>query len=102
VMLVVVLVRRGHFAFDALLVRRLVLLLGASLAMGVVLLLGADLLEPWLVDRSSWIAGLALLALCVLGLAAYSLFVIASGAVDARRYLGVILARRRGAPPPEV
>lgn len=95
VMLVVVLVRRGHFVADRLLVRRLVLLTVASLLMGVALVVGADLLDPWLRDRHEAIAGPALLALCLAGMVVYALACILTGAVDVKRYGRAILSRGR-------
>lgn len=93
VMLLVVLVRRGHFAADRLLVRRLTLLAIASLLMGAALVVGVDLAEPWLRDRREMVAGGALAALCAGGMAVYGLAAVATGAVDVRRYGRAILAR---------
>jgi putative peptidoglycan lipid II flippase len=95
VMLLVTLIRRGHFQGDALLVRRLTLLTLASLVMGAALLGGADLLDPWLRDRSELVSGLALLALCGGGVVVYGLIAVVTGAVDVRRYGRALLARRR-------
>ncbi|WP_181700379.1 murein biosynthesis integral membrane protein MurJ [Chthonobacter albigriseus] len=94
VMLWVVLVRRGHFAADRLLVRRLVLLAVASLLMGGGLVAGVDWLSPWLSDDSEIVSGLALLALCAGGMAIYGLAAVLTGAVDIRRYGRALLERR--------
>jgi putative peptidoglycan lipid II flippase len=96
VMLLAVLIRRGHAAPDRLLVRRLVLIALASLAMGAALVAGADLLDPWLRDPSDLVAGLALAVLCAAGGMVYAAAVVLTGAVDLRRHLGAVLARRRG------
>ncbi len=93
IMLVVVLVRRGHFVADRLLLRRLVLLTIASLLMGAALIGGADLLDPWLQDRHELVSGLALLGLCVGGMAVYAIACVVTGAVDVKRYGKAILSR---------
>lgn len=93
VMLIAVLVRRGHFVHDRLLVRRLVLIAVASLIMGAALIFGERFAGSFLHDRHGLVAGLALLCLCGFGLAVYAVAVVASGAVDVRRYLKAILSR---------
>jgi putative peptidoglycan lipid II flippase len=95
VMLLVVLIRRGHFVWDRLLTRRLVLLALASLVMGGALVIGADLMEPWLRDERELVSGTALLALCAGGFVVYGLATVLSGAVDVKRYARAILERRR-------
>lgn len=99
VMLVVELRRRGHFVADALLVRRLALLAVASLLMGGALVLGADYADPWLRDGRELVAGGALFALCLFGMAVYGLATVLTGAVDIRRYGRALLARRRRREP---
>ncbi|WP_075216872.1 murein biosynthesis integral membrane protein MurJ [Mongoliimonas terrestris] len=95
VMLLTTLVRRGHFVSDGLLVRRLVLLALASLAMGAALVGGERLVADRLADRSEWVSGLALLALCAGGMGVYALAVVATGAADVRRYGRALLERRK-------
>ena len=108
VLLLVVLVRRGHFAWDRLLTRRLVLLALASVVMGAGLLGLQHLLAPWLSGETAAVEGLALLALCAGGMVVYAVAVLATGAVDVRRYAKALRQRRRPAaaekppePPPE-
>ena len=96
VMLLVVLLRRGHFVWDRLLATRLIWLALASLAMGGALAGGQMLLAPWLADPSELVSGGALAALCAGGFAVYAVAVLATGVVDVKRYGRAILARRSG------
>lgn len=99
VMLLVVLVRRGHFIGDRLLVRRLVLLSLASLMMGGALLAGDRWMAAWLESRSELTAGGALALLCAGGMVVYAVATVATGAVDVRRYARAIVDRKgRKAP----
>lgn len=95
-MLVGVLIKRGHFVADGLLIRRLVLLSLASLVMGVALIAGADLIEAPLQSRHIMVSGPWLIGLCGFGMLVYGLATILTGAVDVRRYARAILDRRRG------
>jgi putative peptidoglycan lipid II flippase len=77
--LYVTLVRRGHFALDAGLRRKLPRLLLAALVMGGTLLLVTPWIDPWLTG-SLLRRGLALAALVGAGFAVYSLACVATGA----------------------
>jgi len=92
-LLIVVLWRRGHFAPDIALLRRLVLVFLASLLMGAVLHFAALLLAPWLTD--TWLAvraaGLALLV--VLGMAVFAVFTQISGGADLTGMLKALTRR---------
>ncbi|WP_237152744.1 murein biosynthesis integral membrane protein MurJ [Oryzibacter oryziterrae] len=92
-MLVAVLIKRGHFVVDSLLVRRLVLLGVASLAMGGALVLGDRFLADRLASRHELEAGGALLALCLGGMLVYGLAAMLTGAVDVKRYAKAVLKR---------
>ena len=93
VMLVVVLIRRGHFVADRLLYRRLALLALASLMMGAALVLGASVIDGPLHDRHFIVAGPWLIGLCGFGMIVYGIAAMATGAVDVRRYAGALLRR---------
>jgi putative peptidoglycan lipid II flippase len=95
VMLVIELIRRGHFKADALLLRRLTLLAIASLMMGAALLGGESLIDAHLTGGRQLAQGLWLLLLCLWGMAVYGLATVLTGAVDVRRYLKAVLARGR-------
>jgi putative peptidoglycan lipid II flippase len=95
VMLVIELIRRGHFKADALLMRRLTLLAVASLMMGAALLGGESLIDAHLTGGRQLAQGLWLLLLCLWGMAVYGLATVLTGAVDVRRYLKAVLARGR-------
>jgi putative peptidoglycan lipid II flippase len=95
VMLAVVLIRRGHFVVDRLLVRRLALLAVASLLMGAALVAGADFMNAALHDRHIAVSGASLIGLCGFGFVVYALATVVTGAVDVRRYARAMIERRR-------
>lgn len=99
VLLFVVLRRRGHFVWDALLGRRLRAILIASAAMGAVLVtiavLGASYLDP---ARALPIKGAALAFLCGMGFIAYAVVLWALGGADHVALRGMF-RRRKGAAP---
>ncbi len=88
------LARRGHFAMDASLKRRLPRLVLAALAMGVLLWAIGDRFDPWLGGRLVE-RGLALGALVGSGVAIYALAALAFGAVRVDEIKAI---RRRRAP----
>ena len=78
-MLYTTLVKRGHFAADAGLRRRLPRLAIAALIMGVALWAGEDLLDPWL--TGAMVQRYAALAVLVgAGVALYGLASVVTGA----------------------
>jgi putative peptidoglycan lipid II flippase len=86
--------RRGHFAADAQLRRRVPRLLLAALIMGGVLYLTAPYVDPYL-TRTLAIRAVGLLALCGGGAAVYTLASLATGAFSIKDIR--LLVRRRGA-----
>ncbi|ODN72213.1 hypothetical protein A6302_00402 [Methylobrevis pamukkalensis] len=81
--------------------KRLPLLLLASLLMGAGLWFGAGLLAPWLTPSAGLLASAAaLLALVTGGMLLFAVFAALTGAIDFRRYGGMVLARaaRRKTP----
>jgi putative peptidoglycan lipid II flippase len=79
VSLYVVLVRRGHFALDPQVKRKVPRLALAALLMGGALLLVAPLVEPYLTD-SFVVRGVALAVLVGAGVAIYALACVVTGA----------------------
>lgn len=91
-LLIVVLWKRGHFAPDLKLLRRLSLVLLASLLMGVVVYFAAQVLAPWLTDTWLLIRAASLVLLVLTGMIAFALFTQVSGGSD---LLGMLKALTR-------
>jgi putative peptidoglycan lipid II flippase len=90
-MLAFMLRRRGYFAPDAQLKRRLPRMALATLIMGLALWGLMHALEPWLVGGSGSTRLLAFVVLVVAGLVLYGLAALLTGAADlkeARRLIG--------------
>jgi putative peptidoglycan lipid II flippase len=81
-LLILVLWRRGHFAPDMSLLRRLFLVFLASLLMGVTVYFAAQLLAPFLTDGWLVIRAASLVALVLTGMATFALFAQLSGGSD--------------------
>ncbi|POF32968.1 murein biosynthesis integral membrane protein MurJ [Roseibium marinum] len=92
-LLIYFLARRGHFAPDIKLLRRLVLVLLASLFMGAVLHFAALYLAPYLTD--SWLAirAASLALLILLGMVTFALFTQLSGGADLAGMLKALTRR---------
>ena len=86
VLLAVTLYRRGHFNFDDLLVRRVLLLALAAVLMGVCLAVAIGLLAGPLAGRVL-VRGTAVLGLVIGGMAVFTLFCQLTGVVDFRKLL---------------
>jgi putative peptidoglycan lipid II flippase len=83
-MLLVVLIRRGHWGHDAPLTRRIPRLVLSSALMGAALYGGAVWLSPWLAPSASLLAQTGSLALlCVAGALVYFVLAFATGGADA-------------------
>ncbi len=98
-MLLVVLVRRGHWGREAALMKRIPRLVLASVLMGAALYFGARELSPYLAAGSPlMVKATALGLLCVGGMLLYFVLAFAVGGAD----LGMVRRsmRRRGAAPP--
>ncbi|WP_420339381.1 murein biosynthesis integral membrane protein MurJ [Roseibium sp.] len=80
--LVIVLWKRGHFAPDTTVLRKLMLVLLASLLMGLVIHFTADALAPYLKDGWLLIRVASLGALVLIGIAVFALFAQISGGSD--------------------
>jgi len=97
-MLLVVLIRRGHWGHDAPLTRRIPRLVLSSALMGAALYGGAVWLSPWLAPPASLLAQTGALALlCGAGALVYFVLAFATGGADA----GMVRrnVRRGGAAP---
>lgn len=83
-MLLVVLIRRGHWGHDAPLMRRIPRLVLSSALMGAALYGGAVWLSPWLAPPASLLAQTGSLALlCAAGALVYFVLAFATGGADA-------------------
>ncbi|WP_269584780.1 murein biosynthesis integral membrane protein MurJ [Roseibium sp. Sym1] len=91
-LLIVVLWKRGHFAPDLKLLRRLTLVLLASLLMGVVVYFAARALAPWLTDTWLLIRAASLVLLVLTGMVTFALFTQLSGGSN---LLGMLKALTR-------
>ncbi len=91
-LLIVVLWKRGHFAPDVTLLRRLVLVLAASLLMGVAVHFAAVLLAPYLSDGWLLVRAASLALLVLIGIVAFALMTQLSGGAD---LLSMMKALRR-------
>lgn len=92
------LLKRGHWAADRALARRVPRLVAAALIMGLALWFASDALSPWLQSSSSLIEQvLALLALCAGGAVVYFALAFAIGGADIATVRRAM--RRRGAKP---
>ncbi len=87
--------KRGHFAADSRLLRRLPRFLIAALLMGAALYAGERLLDPYLTDVF-WIRATALLALVSAGSAAYGIACVITGAYRLSDLKALV--RRKSAP----
>ena len=92
-LLAVTLHRRGHFAADAALRRRLPLILVAAVLMGAALLAAMWAMAPLLADPSFAIRALAVAFLVVAGMLLFALFCQLTGAADFRRAIRLSLRR---------
>lgn len=81
-LLIVVLWKRGHFAPDLGLLRKLVLVLLASLWMGIVIHYAADYLAPYLTDGWLLVRAASLGLLVLIGMIAFGAFAQLSGGSD--------------------
>jgi putative peptidoglycan lipid II flippase len=101
--LALVLHRRGHFAWDELLTRRLGATLAASALMGFFLLLAAPLLWPLLdTQRSFGTKAIGLAILCGGGLALYAAAAWLLGAADHAAFRQALRRRgTKGSGPPD-
>jgi len=91
-LLIVVLWRRGHFAPDFKLLRRLVLVFLASLLMGAVVYFAAGVMAPWLTDTWLLVRAASLVLLVLLGMVTFALFTQLSGGSN---LLGMVKALTR-------
>jgi len=92
--------RRGQLRADAALRRNLPLLAVASVAMGIGLYGAAWVLQPYVADEHILIRVGVIAALVLIGLVLFLLFCQITGAVDFRRHIATLRARR--AQPPAV
>ncbi|WP_299819494.1 murein biosynthesis integral membrane protein MurJ [uncultured Roseibium sp.] len=92
-LLIYVLARRGHFAPDFKLLRRLVLVLLASLFMGAILHFAALYLAPYLTDSWLIIRAASLALLILLGMVTFALFTQLSGGADLAGMLKALTRR---------
>ncbi|KZM51253.1 murein biosynthesis integral membrane protein MurJ [Labrenzia sp. OB1] len=92
-LLIYVLARRGHFAPDFKLLRRLVLVLLASLFMGAILHFAALYLAPYLTDGWLIIRAASLALLILLGMVTFALFTQLSGGADLAGMLKALTRR---------
>ncbi len=97
-LLITTLWRRGDFAPDAALARRLPLLILASALMGGAVYAGAWALQAWLVAPGLMLRVAALALLVSGGMVAFALFVQLTGAVDLIRHFRS-LRRNKPVPP---
>ncbi|NVK34210.1 MAG: murein biosynthesis integral membrane protein MurJ [Rhodobacteraceae bacterium] len=93
-LLVVVLWRRGHFAPDLKVLRRLTFVLLASTLMGVVVHFASILMAPYLSDGWLLTRVVALGGLVLIGMLAFGLFAQITGGTDFMRHMRAL--KRRG------
>jgi len=91
-LLIVVLWRRGHFAPDLKLLRRLLLVFLASLLMGVTVHFAALYLAPYLSDTWLLVRAASLVALVLIGMVTFAVFTQVSGGSN---LLGMVKALTR-------
>ncbi|MCK7615261.1 murein biosynthesis integral membrane protein MurJ [Roseibium sediminicola] len=91
-LLIVVLWKRGHFAPDLKLLRRLSLVFMASLLMGVVVYFAAEALAPWLTDTWLLIRAASLVVLVLIGMITFAVVTQVSGGSN---LLGMLKALTR-------
>ncbi len=91
--------RRGHFSVDRLLLKRFPLILLSSLVMGTVIWAMAQALAGWLGAPALALRALALAAIVAAGAIVFFAACQLSGAVDLKRYIGMIAGRRASRPP---
>lgn len=87
--------RRGHFAADRLLVKRVLLILLASVVMGTAVWLMARGLSGWLTAPALAVRAGALAAVVVAGALLFFALCQATGAVDLKRYAAMLVNRRK-------
>ncbi|MBN8993763.1 MAG: murein biosynthesis integral membrane protein MurJ [Rhizobiales bacterium] len=85
--------RRGHFAVDATIRRRIPLLLAGSVLMGAALYAADWALASWLADPHLSVQVIGLAILVFVGLMVFGLFVHFTGAADFKRILKAVLRR---------
>lgn len=86
--------RRGYFAADVLLLKRLPLILLSALIMSVVIWLAAEGLATWLTAEALLLRASALAAIVALGGLVFFSACQFTGAVDLKRYLRMAAGRR--------